>query len=55
MPPGVTGSALAKYELAGVPADTLQVAAAVLRGADVVRVHDVERMARVVRVAEGLR
>ncbi len=31
------------------------VAAAVLRGADVVRVHDVERMARVVRVAEGLR
>ncbi|TMF90109.1 MAG: dihydropteroate synthase [Chloroflexi bacterium] len=31
------------------------VAAAVLRGADVVRVHDVARMARVVRVAEGLR
>ena len=31
------------------------VAAAVLRGADVVRIHDVERMARVVRVAEGLR
>jgi dihydropteroate synthase len=31
------------------------VAAAVLRGADVVRVHDVERMVRVVRVAEGLR
>ena len=31
------------------------VAAAVLRGADVVRIHDVARMARVVRVAEGLR
>jgi dihydropteroate synthase len=31
------------------------VVAAVLRGADVVRVHDVARMARVVRVAEGLR
>ena len=29
MPPAVTGSALAKYELAGVPAEALQVAAAV--------------------------
>jgi dihydropteroate synthase len=31
------------------------VAAAVLRGADIVRVHDVREMARVVRVAEALR
>jgi len=31
------------------------VAAAVLRGADIVRVHDVAEMVRVVRVAEGLR
>ena len=31
------------------------VAAAVLRGADVVRVHDVLEMSRLVRVAEGLR
>jgi dihydropteroate synthase len=31
------------------------VAAAVLRGADIVRVHDVRAMARVVRVAESLR
>ena len=29
VPPGVTGSAFAKYELAGVPAETLHVAAAV--------------------------
>jgi dihydropteroate synthase len=31
------------------------VAAAVLRGADIVRVHDVAEMVRVVRVAEALR
>jgi dihydropteroate synthase len=31
------------------------VAAAILRGADIVRVHDVKAMARVVRVAEALR
>jgi dihydropteroate synthase len=31
------------------------VAASVLRGADIVRVHDVKAMARVVRVAEALR
>ena len=31
------------------------VTAAVLRGADLVRVHDVSQMARVVRVAEALR
>jgi len=31
------------------------VAAAVLRGADIVRVHDVKAMTRVVRVAEALR
>jgi len=31
------------------------VAAAVLRGADIVRVHDVRAMTRVVRVAEELR
>jgi dihydropteroate synthase len=31
------------------------VAAAVLRGADVVRVHDVREMARVARVADRMR
>ena len=45
----------------GLPVDdrlegtAASVAAAILRGADIVRVHDVKAMARVVRVAEALR